>query len=383
MGRSASRLASEVVVTHLLPLPIPRTKVRRRVPGHTVAGAILTAMLAILAPFAAADALPRLELSPAEVTASEDLTWTFELKLVNTGSSGIYADSLECLLADTGPGAKAGAPSRTFSIPALASAIGSVSAGDSTLFQQAYPASCENGTLSFRLYAHRSDGERFTLESATIRLVPGPVSTSHPSELLDVAGKKVEVVVFPSLKEGPAPGVLFVSDEGSHARQMLTTGLLLARRGYTVAFVSMPGEGRSESVGGDAAASQLAAAGAALDRLKKATGVDAARLAAWGVSRGARTVEALAGRRTDLAAVVAQSGRYDGAAPRKGHAPTLVLHGDPDPVAPADQARAFAARLEKVGVTVEAKFLTGAGHVVSRPDAQRAALAFLDARLMR
>lgn len=48
-------------------------------------------------------------------------------------------------------------------------------------------------------------------------------------------------------------------------------------------------------------------------------------------------------------------------------APVLLLHGDEDPVVPVDQARTLAARLDRLGRTVELHVYPGEGHGWSRP----------------
>ena len=327
---------------------------------------------------------PRLEISPAEVAATEEMAWEFELRLVNTGSEGLYVDSVSCRYEDTGRGETGASRVRVLPMPAIANGIGTLSGGDSAVYQQTIPAAFETGLVSFRLHGHRADGTAVAVESAPLKVLPGPVSAAHPSEFLTVAGKKLEVVVFPSTREGPSPGLLYVHEEGSHARQLLATGRQLAARGYTVVFASLPGYGLSEGADDDGGPQAVAALSAALDRLKRAPGVDARRLAAWGVSRGARAVAGLAARRSDLTVIVAQSGRYDAAAAGKVRASTLVLHGGADTEAPVEQARAFAAAVEKAGVhTVETMVVANAGHVLPRGDVMRNALRFLEARLQR
>jgi dipeptidyl aminopeptidase/acylaminoacyl peptidase len=48
-------------------------------------------------------------------------------------------------------------------------------------------------------------------------------------------------------------------------------------------------------------------------------------------------------------------------------APVLLLHGDADPVVPVEQARTLAARLDRLGRTVELHEYEGEGHGWSRP----------------
>ncbi|MEO5616367.1 MAG: prolyl oligopeptidase family serine peptidase [Candidatus Eisenbacteria bacterium] len=361
----------------------PRAGLMDRLQALAVAGPLFFACAFSAQAHPAEPPQPRFEIAPLEVAASPELLWNFDLTLVNPTSTGLFADSLFCRIEDMGRGATHADRVRISSLPAIAQGFGALSAGDSVRYQHSVPATCETGTLSFELFCHRTDGSKVSIQSTKIQLTPGPVSAQHPSEFLTVGGRKVEVMVFPSRKEGLAPGLLFIHDEASHARLLMATGLQLSARGYTVLFASMPGYGLSEGSPDSAGPRTVAALGAALDRLKRVPGVDATRLAAWGVSRGASAVAKLAARRTDLAAVIAQSGFYEPLAAGKARAPTLVLHGGADAHAPADQARAFAAALEKSGTPVESRFLSGAGHTLSRSDAQRAAFAFLEARLKR
>jgi len=359
---------------------------RGRLPGLRLtaraAGCVLTLLLGAAPARAASGPPPRLETHPAEVAADDQLMWNFELKLVNSTSGGLYVDSVSCRYEDTGRGQTGAGRVQVVPMPAIAQSIGTMSAGDSAQYQQMMPAVFEDGLISFRLHGRRADGTQVTVESAPMKVVPGPVSAEHPSEFLTVAGKKLEVVLFPSAKDGPSPGLLYVHGEGAHARLLLATGRQLAARGFTVLFASLPGYGLSEGTDDDGGPQAVAALAAALDRLKRAPGVDAARLGAWGVSRGARAVANLAARRSDLAAIVAQSGRYDAASAGKVRASTLVLHGGLDAEAPVDQARAFAAAVEKAGVhTVETMIVANGGHVLPRGDVQRSALAFLGKRL--
>lgn len=343
---------------------------------------LLSGIAALPAACPAQAVAPRVEFAPLEVAASADLMWSFEIKLVNSaGQGGLYPDSLFFLLSDSSPGATDVPRTPRTSMQALARGFGNLSSGDSVMYQHSMPAAFESGTLSFEIYCHRGDGAQVRLQSPTLNLSPGPLSAEHPSEFLNVGGTKVEVVVFASRKGGPARGLLFVPQEGMHARQLLSTGLQLSSRGYTVVIASMPGYGLSAGTPDAGGPKTIAALGAALDRLKREPGVDTARLGAWGVSRGADAVTALAAKRTDLAAVVLQSGYCDPKAAGGKRAATLVLHGAADATVPADRAKSFVAALEKSGTPVESRYFSGAGHGMSRPDVQRAALLFLEARL--
>jgi dipeptidyl aminopeptidase/acylaminoacyl peptidase len=158
----------------------------------------------------------------------------------------------------------------------------------------------------------------------------------------------------------------------------------------------------------------LAAAGAALDKLKRTPGVDSLHLGAWGISRGATVAAALASRRSDLGCVIAQSGMYDLQATYRGtkasglreaivaeagsdsagwkerspivrvastHTPILILHGENDTTAPAEQAHGYAATLKAGGVAVESSFFPTSGHELPAGLVTRPILIFLEATL--
>lgn len=338
-----------------------------------------------LAPAAdAADAASsgaRLEASPLEVVASPTLTWSFELKLANDADEGLYADSASCRIEDTDPG-QTGMPRVTeFSMRTLAASLGSLSAHESTSVQQSVPGTFESAKVSYRLWGHRGDGTLVSVESPVVALRPGPVSEEHPSEFLEVGGHKVEIVLFGTPGDEKLPGLLFVHDENSHARQQLATAMMLAGRGQMVMLVSMPGYGLSEGTPdefGDATAEALAAA---FDRLAKTPGVDPARLSVWGVSKGAGAVTRLLAMRSNVDRAILQSGRYPEAATLpapKSKAAILMLHGDADEVSPPAGAKAVAAKLTSGGATVDARFLSGR-HALGRGEVNRAVMSFLTA----
>jgi dipeptidyl aminopeptidase/acylaminoacyl peptidase len=211
-----------------------------------------------------------------------------------------------------------------------------------------------------------------------------------------------------------APAVMLVHGHGASARTMMRAARIVAARGFFVALPSQPGYGRSDGPADMMGPATVAALGAVLDSLAATPGVDRARLGMWGLSRGATAVACLAARRTDVRAIVLQSGVYDlqatyretklpgyretivaeagrdSAAWRERsplsiaaniHAATLVFHGEKDDRAPVAPAHAFAAALEKAGTLVESQFVAEGGHVLSPALTNRAALEFLTKRL--
>ena len=365
------------------------------------------------APAAPSGPQPRLIADPDQVRASESLTWNTSFRLFNTLDVGLYSDSVRCRYEDTGPGETGVSRVQEVSFPGMAQAFGALSAGDSVSFNYGAPALFETGRVTFRLYTHRGDGVKY-VSTATFEVQPGPISEQHPSEFLTVDGKKVETVFFESNKGNGSPGVLLVHGEGSQARALFSTAIQLSNRGYHVLMVSMPGYGQSEGPADLMGPHTLAAAGAALDRLKRTPGVDSLHLGAWGISRGATVAAGLAAQRSDLGCVIAQSGIYDLQATYRGtkmpgfreaivaeagsdsagwkerspivriaatHTPILVLHGENDTTVPADQAHAYANALKTAGVAVESSFFPGAGHELTPGLVTRPILIFLEATL--
>ena len=206
------------------------------------------------------------------------------------------------------------------------------------------------------------------------------------------------------------PGVLMVHGEGSNARRMLRNARIVASRGFTVALVSMPGFGLSSGPLDLMGPASVTAASKVLDALAKSEGVDATKLAAWGVSRGATVVAELATRRSDLKSIVLQSGIYDLWAVYRGTdspelrdaivaqagkdstawrerspllrsakiaMPVLVVHGEKDARVPVAQAHALVSALEARRAKVESSFIERGAHVISPNEALRVSTEFL------
>ena len=364
-------------------------------------------------PVAPAVPAPILTIDPLELPASPDFQWQYDLGVRNPSELGIYCDSVTGRFEDQDAGETRA--SRVQDLPLNAARIGfaEVSGGDSLFSMQTMPAMFETGTLRVRGYFHRGDGTKMTVESPVVKLLPGPLSTEHPSRFLTVGGKKVETVTFPARPEGPAAALLFVHDHGTHARRMLAIAQQFSLRGYTTMLVSLPGYGQSEGPPDFAGPATLAALDAAVDALKQTPGVDAQRVAVWGIGRGATAVMSLAAHRNDLKLVIGQSGLYDlRAAGPAGetraailaeagkdsmawrsrspllmassiHAPVVLIHGGGDHEAPLDQAQAFAAALAASGDSVSTHWLAPQGHSLARSEMMRSTLPHLDAKLRR
>ena len=93
------------------------------------------------------------------------------------------------------------------------------------------------------------------------------------------------------------------------------------------------------------------------------------RVALFGFSQGSiMALDAIAGGRWPVAAVVAASGRLPGAAdplPAAAATPVLLLHGEADAMVPAEESRRAATRLKAAGFTVETRYFARLGHSIS------------------
>jgi phospholipase/carboxylesterase len=107
------------------------------------------------------------------------------------------------------------------------------------------------------------------------------------------------------------------------------------------------------------------------------------RIAFFGFSQGAiMALDAVATGRWPLRAAVAASGRLATAPEAKTEHFTkiLLMHGENDPVIPAQETRLAAERLRAAGFEVEAKLYPGLGHVLS-PEGVQTAGKFLARQL--
>jgi phospholipase/carboxylesterase len=99
------------------------------------------------------------------------------------------------------------------------------------------------------------------------------------------------------------------------------------------------------------------------------------RIAFFGFSQGTiMALDAVATGRWQVRAVVAASGRLTTAPEAKTEHFTniLVMHGENDPVIPAEETLLAAERLRAAGFEVEAKLYPGLGHVLSTEGVQTA-----------
>jgi dipeptidyl aminopeptidase/acylaminoacyl peptidase len=392
---------------------VTRQSLRRNARSAAALAVIFACATAPIVAAAADSPAPRLVAAP-QVDASVELTWDVVFTIFNPLGVGIYPDSLTLVVEDLDPGETRAPRTSSLDLAPLLRAVESVGAGDSATFQSSVPATAEHARLTFKLGVRQ--GDRVTYAStATVEAMPGPFSLEHPSQFLEVGGKKVEYVLVPAARDsGLAPGLMMIHGHANHARKMLRSARMYSARGYTVLLASMPGYGQSDGPPDFMGPATVKAMAAAFDRLKAAPGVDPKRLGLWGVSRGATVVTLLAQQRNDVACVISQSGIYDmwagyrgtgipgirenmvnemgrdssawrarspALATGKPGAAFLILHGENDANVPFAQARGFAQALAARGVTVETRFFPDAEHMLPRGEVQRTAVEFLKRQL--
>jgi pimeloyl-ACP methyl ester carboxylesterase len=350
----------------------------------------------------------QLTVAESEIATDADFSWSVTLEIRNLGDSGLYLDSLFCLVEDLDPGETRLPRSHTLDLRYLTKLTPSLSAGDGNVIQHTGPAMAEHARLTYTMYCHRSAGGPFPL-TIGVEAKPGG-SAAYPSKLLEVGGRKVETVLVPALRDtGRGPGILMIHGHGTHARHSIRTARLFAIRGYTVMLVSMPGYGQSTGPADFMGPATLSAAEAALAEFRTSSFVNPKRIVVWGVSRGATVAAEMAERSTDLRGAVLQSGIYDLWATYRGtklpgfreaivaevgadsaawsarspllrakqvKMPVLVLHGDRDENVPVGQARAMVAAVRAAGASVDTVFVGNATHVLGINTVHRAAFDF-------
>jgi pimeloyl-ACP methyl ester carboxylesterase len=339
--------------------------------------------------------------------ADDDLMWGPSFRLSNHSALGLYADSMSYDIEILDPGVSPVPRHSRQRIP-TATLVKSVSGGDEAQFQLNLIPVAEHARLEVHFYGHHSDGSQAAAQT-TIEMLPGATSARSPSEFVVSSGKRVEYAHLAVISDSAAPAVLYIPGDRGDARLALRFANVLAARGYCVVTMSLPGVGLSEGSDDFMGPASVAAAARVLDQIRRMPGVDASRIAVWGVQSGATVAALLAAQQPGLRALVLESGCYDPLAcfpwadsPRyvrtseaggdhraewrarapalavnKIRAPTLVVHGGKDAAAPAQQAHTFAAALKAQGTDVtEQTFETMAREISGA--ATRPALAFLE-----
>ncbi len=360
-------------------------------------------------------AAPRLRLEPDTLVADADGVWRASLVVENPLGWGLYADSLflEWERRDDEPGA---GPARGVSpLTALVSAIEPASAGGTTGLMWSAPADFDRGSLTFRLHLHDGRHKPYVVNASAVA-TGNELSAAHPSELLRPGAEPVEfVLVLPGAGAARSPGLVYVPPQGVGARSLLRWGRQLAARGHAVALVSLPGAGRSGGQPDRAGPASVAAVGAALVRLAAEPGVDAQRVAVWGLGEGATAALLAAAGRPGLRAVVAQDASHDAwatfrALPEGARAAflreagrdsagwrarsplvsaagipaaVLVLQTSEPGAPPAEAAEAYAAARAVRGLPVESRIGAREPRPLLRRDALRLAQEFLKRQLQQ
>lgn len=341
------------------------------------------------------------------------MAWNVPLRITNPLPVGFYLDSLILEVESFDAGEK-GAKSRR-AVEAAVRVLPSIGAADSNVYVYLGPATCERGRLTFRLHAHSATGQTHDLK-ATVVADGGVLTDAYPSRVSTVKGRTVETIPAPAAGASEnVPGIVLLADENRGARAQLQEIHRLTQRGYHVVALSQPGRGQSAGPADAGGPATMAAANAALDQLLAMPGLDRSRVVAWGVSQGAGAALLLAAQRREVAGVIAMSGSYDpwatarhvndaaradwiaqagrdsaawrarspihAAANFRGH--VLILHGEADPLAPSDGARAMVSVLERAGATVERRYFPGLGHTLTPRETTRPVTEFLRQTLGR
>jgi dipeptidyl aminopeptidase/acylaminoacyl peptidase len=222
---------------------------------------------------------------------------------------------------------------------------------------------------------------------------------------------------------GPFPAVVFLhghqqpGPERIGGRAFVDWHVLadFASAGLVAVAVSQPGYGGSDGPPDYCGPATQSAVRAVLQNLRARPFVDGKRIALQGISRGAVVASMVAAQDPKLAGVVLLSGIYDlralyerdknsgsmqtftqevpGASAADFAArsallhvgeikvPTLILSGGKDPIAPPEQASAFAKALLAAGVEVELRTFPAAGHQIPALERAPIIIAFLHKHL--
>lgn len=343
----------------------------RRV-GGALLGASLIAMVAA-GPARSAPGGLRLSSEVDTLRADEQFNWSLPLQIHNSGTRGLYVDSLWLHVHG-----ESGAPDR-LDFQALVRGMAAISVGDSGTYRLNVPASHARGRVVLTVMAHDGDGAR--LRETLERPIAAGELARFPTRRTGVAGSAAEWIRVPAtasaVPASGAPGLLLLAEDGGSARDLLRGALTIADLGIEVVCMDGAGPSTSQSTT-DATARAI---GSVLDSLAATPGLDRTKLALWGVSQSATAALLVAAEQPRLAAVVAQSARYDLPAMQRAAtavtARVLVLHGEADAVSGAAHARDFAARRLARQLPVEERILSGQSHAIARGAAHRAATAFL------
>ena len=360
-----------------------------------LAPALVTTLL-LLAPaaFAASVKHAKIDIRPANLSATPDFRWMFSIVLTNEDPSiGLYPDSITGFAEDLDTGKVDGPRSASIPLTHFTRLLHPISAGTSQQFNYSGNAYFEHARVNLKLYAHTGDNHKVEAQTSA-EIGGGQSADQYASQTFELDGRKIEYVFLRGAKPpAPWPGLLLVHGEMGNARRMLPFARQLAVVGYSVMVVSLPGYGTSDGTPDLMGPASAAAIERAYQMLCSNVEVDTSKgLTAWGISLGAGLVARFATRHPELKAVVLQGGLYDlwavararGAEGTKAFvsaagkdstawrdrsaaktatriaSPVLILHSERDAAAPMAQAKSYADVLRQGGSPVDLKTIDGA-----------------------
>lgn len=196
-------------------------------------------------------------------------------------------------------------------------------------------------------------------------------------------------LAYDASADGPRPGVLVIHEWWGHNEHAREQARRLAALGYTALAVDMYGDGRLADHPDDARTFAMAIRqnqalmevrfNAARKFLEQHAKTDAGRTAAIGYCFGGSVVLEMARAGSDLAAVASFHGALATQNPAQSgrvNSRVLVLHGNDDPMVPAEQVENFKKEMDAAGVDYHFVGYDGATHSFTNPGADEAARRF-------
>jgi len=234
---------------------------------------------------------------------------------------------------------------------------------------------------------------RATIGLGLIMMMMGPAARGEIVESrgsFESLGKAIGVERFRPAAAGRHPAILILHGAGGMdvgGPEFREFGRELARRGYVAEIVHYFDQSGTRQA--DAAtiarsySSWLVTIGDAITGLAGREDVDPKRIGLLGFSLGSYLSLSIAGRDARVAAVVEYFGGLPDLFARnlKRFPPTLILHGDADPIVPVSEAHKLGRLLGEKHFPHEVRIYPGQGHRFTGKDdvdAYHAALAFFE-----